>query len=88
MKKGSFREDLYYRLNVMQIVLPPLRERPADVPLLVELLHRRLQPRVPQEHPRRVAGGDGAAKTYRWPGNMRELRNAVERAMLLADGAG
>jgi two-component system response regulator AtoC len=85
VKQGRFREDLYYRLNVMQIALPPLRSHVADVPLLVnyyiDLFNR--------EFRKKVRGATAEAmtvlKAYRWPGNIRELRNAVERAMLLAE---
>ena len=84
--QGKFREDLYYRLNVMQIVLPPLRERQADIP---QLLHFYID-QFNQEFRKQVRGLTDEALTllrgYRWPGNVRELRNAVERAMLLADG--
>jgi DNA-binding NtrC family response regulator len=86
VKKGRFREDLYYRLNVLPIVLPPLRARAEDIPTLVhyfvEAFNVEFRKRV-----RRVS--DDAMtrlKTYGWPGNIRELRNAVERAMLLAEG--
>ena len=85
VKQGRFREDLYYRLNVMQIALPPLRERSSDVPRLVayyvDVFNR--------EFKKQVRGVTSEAmellKTYRWPGNVRELRNAVERAMLLTE---
>jgi DNA-binding NtrC family response regulator len=74
---GRFREDLYWRLNVLPIHVPPLRERPADIPLLAEhfLGDRRLAP-------------DALAMltAYAWPGNVRELRNAIERAVTLAPG--
>ena len=86
VRQGRFREDLYYRLNVMQIRLPPLREHPADVPLLVnfylDLFNREFRKQV------RGASEEAMAllRAYHWPGNIRELRNAVERAMLLADG--
>jgi DNA-binding NtrC family response regulator len=86
VKKGAFREDLYYRLNVMQIVLPPLRDRLPDVPLLVAFYIDGFN----REFRKNIRGASPEAldllKTYRWPGNVRELRNAVERAMLLADG--
>jgi DNA-binding NtrC family response regulator len=87
VKKGRFREDLYYRINVVPIVVPPLREREGDIPLLVEYLLRlyctanqkpvkQLQPEVMQilEH-------------YSWPGNVRELENVVQRLVLMSDGS-
>jgi DNA-binding NtrC family response regulator len=83
---GKFRADLYYRLNVMQVQLPPLREHASDVPLLVafyvDLFNREFRKQVRGASPASLALLSG----YRWPGNIRELRNAVERAMLLADG--
>ena len=82
VETGEFREDLYYRLCVFEIELPPLRERADDIPLLVEAMLRRLG-----------AGGTTFSAAaldclagYRFPGNIRELRNVVERAVLLADG--
>ena len=85
VKAGKFREDLYYRLQVMPIALPPLRDRRPDIPLLV----RYYIDRYNSEFRKRVRGvtPDAAAwlDNYRWPGNVRELRNAIERAMLLID---
>jgi DNA-binding NtrC family response regulator len=86
VKEGRFREDLFYRLNVLPINLPPLRERADDIPQLVSFYVdaysaefkkrvRAVAPDVMQQ-----------LQKYAWPGNIRELRNAVERAMLLADG--
>ena len=86
MRQGRFREDLYYRLNVMPIVLPPLRQRGDDIPLLVkfyvDLFNTEFRKRVRRISPEAMA----RLKAYGWPGNIRELRNVVERAMLLADG--
>ena len=86
VRQGKFREDLFYRLNVMQIQLPPLREHIADVPLLLTFYIDTFN----REFRKHVRGLTDAAmallRSYRWPGNIRELRNAVERAMLLADG--
>jgi len=86
VKKGRFREDLYYRLNVLPIVLPPLRARAEDIPTLVHYFVDGYN----AEFKKRVTGlTDDATRTlqtYGWPGNIRELRNAVERAMLLAEG--
>ena len=86
-KQGRFREDLYYRLNVLPIALPPLRDRRRRHPAAGRLLRRRLQP----EFKKRVRGVDAGrdearCRRYGWPGNIRELRNAVERAMLLVEG--
>ena len=84
--EGKFREDLYYRLKVLDLHLPPLRERREDIPALVGFFVRQLAPRmVKQVHdvsPRALA----ALKAYYWPGNIRELRNAIERALLFCDG--
>lgn len=84
--QGGFREDLYYRLNVVRLQLPPLRERPEDIPLLTERLLLRLQRRTG----RRVEGVLPETlkilKQYSWPGNIRELENALEHAMVLCDG--
>ena len=85
VRAGKFREDLFYRLQVMPILLPPLRERRGDIPMLVEYYvdkyNREFRKRV------RCVTPDGLAllEQYRWPGNVRELRNAIERAMLLTD---
>lgn len=86
VKEGTFRQDLYYRLNVIQINIPPLRERTEDiVPLIDTFIKRQNHGR---EHP--IEGITLAAKdallSYRWPGNVRELLNAIERACVLARG--
>jgi DNA-binding NtrC family response regulator len=85
VKRGTFREDLFYRLSVIHIDVPPLRERLDDVPLLAEFFLARFRGQAA----RRISGfaGDAlAAMTrYAWPGNVRELRNAVERAIVLGD---
>ena len=80
--KGRFREDLYYRLNVVELNVPPLRERPEDIlPLashfITEFAHGRA---------RFSASVTGCLERYAWPGNVRELRNAMERAALLSRG--
>ncbi len=84
---GAFREDLYYRLNVVQITLPPLRERPEDVPILAEVFRRT----VAEKQGRDVQSFDRGALhllgEYPWPGNIRELQNVVERAVILATGS-
>jgi DNA-binding NtrC family response regulator len=83
VREGRFREDLYYRLNVIPIVLPPLRERRTDIPLLVEHFMKKYA-----TGPHRTIG-DRALKAlteYDWPGNVRELESVIERALLLAEG--
>jgi DNA-binding NtrC family response regulator len=86
-KSGAFREDLYYRLNVFPIYVPPLRERTEDVALLVSHFIARLS----AEAGKRVVGISAPAlellKAYNWPGNIRQLENAVYRAVVLSDGA-
>src|SRR6476646_9637691 len=86
VSQGKFRADLYYRLNVMQVQLPPLREHASDIPLLVSFYIDQFN----REFRKQVRGASADAlellRGYSWPGNVRELRNAVERAMLLADG--
>jgi DNA-binding NtrC family response regulator len=85
VKEGKFREDLFYRLQVMPIHLPPVRERKGDIPLLAGFYIDRFN----REFRKRVRGLSPAAsqllQQYPWPGNVRELRNAIERAMLLID---
>jgi two-component system response regulator AtoC len=85
VKAGRFREDLFYRLQVMPIHLPALRERRGDVPLLASFFIDRFN----SEFRKKVRGLTPAAtevlEQYQWPGNVREMRNAIERAMLLAD---
>ncbi|MGB8010961.1 MAG: sigma 54-interacting transcriptional regulator [Terriglobales bacterium] len=82
-RNGKFRQDLYYRLNVVSIVIPPLRERAEDIPLLAAYFTARYSERVK----RRVAGISPKARAcllrYPWPGNVRELENAIERAVVL-----
>jgi len=84
--EGKFRQDLYYRLNVFPVSLPPLRERPEDIPLLVHYFVARYAAkigrqlaRVPKETLQRLT-------TYPWPGNIRELENVIERAVILSPG--
>ncbi len=85
VKKGRFRQDLYYRLNVMAVPLPPLRDRRDDVPLLIthyiDTFNTEFRKKIRGVSPTALT----ALAAYDWPGNVRELRNAVERAMLLAE---
>src|SRR6476659_3272880 len=85
IKEGRFREDLYFRLNVLPVRTPPLRERTDDVPELVEHFTRLFSQRV-NRRPRRYAPGAIAVlKARSWPGNVRELKNLVERVLIMAD---
>jgi len=84
VQEGSFRADLYHRLNVVKITIPPLRERSADIPLLVQ----HFVARFAAEYNRDVTGFDESSmkrlSAYSWPGNVRELRNVVEKHVALA----
>lgn len=87
VKKGSFRKDLYYRLSVVTIYLPPLSDRRGDIPLLVEHFLKQLGARENRPMPTVTKQAMHALMAYSWPGNIRELRNAVERMVVLdADG--
>jgi propionate catabolism operon transcriptional regulator len=87
VREGSFRQDLYYRLNILRIEVPPLRERAEDLPELADLLYRRALERLGLAHQEglpevarvRLAG-------YHWPGNIRELENVTERIAVLVAG--
>ena len=83
IKKGQLREDLYYRLNVFELTLPPLRQRIDDLPVLTEAILGDLN----QKHGTQVTGVDGETlkrlANHPWPGNVRELRNALERAVII-----
>ena len=87
IRAGRFREDLYYRLNVVPIEIPPLRERREDIPLLVAHFLRKYNAetgkRISEIHPDVM----GMLSAYSWPGNVRELENAIERAVVLARGS-
>jgi two-component system response regulator AtoC len=86
VEKGTFREDLYYRLNVMEVALPPLRDRTSDI----ELLAKHFIAEYAEKFTKRIDGitaeALAALKEYSWPGNIRELENAIERAMILEEG--
>lgn len=86
VNQGLFRQDLYYRLNVVSLYVPPLRERPEDIALLADyFLHK-----YAQENSREMAGFDHEVyrllRRYCWPGNVRELQNVIERAVIMASG--
>jgi DNA-binding NtrC family response regulator len=86
VRSGHFREDLFYRLNVLRVEMPPLRERQGDISLLAQHFIETFS----REFKRPVRGlshtAESALRTYGWPGNVRELRNLVERAVLLCEG--
>ncbi|MDO9124560.1 MAG: sigma 54-interacting transcriptional regulator, partial [Deltaproteobacteria bacterium] len=85
IKKGQFREDLYYRINVVPIVLPPLRERREDIPLLVNNFTKKFS----EENQKNLKGVSKEALelmvSYEWPGNVRELENLIERVIALTN---
>ncbi|HXZ44051.1 MAG TPA: sigma 54-interacting transcriptional regulator, partial [archaeon] len=85
-RAGKFRKDLYYRLNVFPIVIPPLRERPEDIPLLVWSFVREFEKKMGkriESIPKRIMV---SLQQYPWPGNVRELRNIIEHAMIISSG--
>jgi transcriptional regulator with PAS, ATPase and Fis domain len=86
VESGAFREDLLYRLRVFDIPLPPLRERPEDIPLLVDQFLAELGRSIGRRAPRLSDNARDALVAHSWPGNVRELRNVLERAVILADG--
>jgi len=85
VQRGEFRIDLYYRLNVFPVVLPPLRERREDIPALVahfvDIYSRRIGKQIGQIPPAAMS----ALSSYQWPGNIRELQNMIERAVILSN---
>jgi transcriptional regulator with GAF, ATPase, and Fis domain len=86
VREGKFREDLFYRLNVITVDLPPLRQRKEDVPLLAEFFLAKYS--LENERPRRRITPEALRPllTYSWPGNVRELENVIERAVVLSSG--
>lgn len=86
VREGKFREDLFYRLNVISIDLPPLRQRKEDIPLLVEFFLRRYSDENQRSIRRLNADALRQLLNYAWPGNVRELENVIERAVVLSSG--
>jgi DNA-binding NtrC family response regulator len=82
--RGEFREDLFYRLNVVSLILPPLRERDGDVELLAETFLARIATGYGLPVPALTSELRSALRAHPWPGNVRELRNAIERALVLS----
>lgn len=86
IEKNKFREDLYYRINVVEIQIPPLRDRPEDVPLLVEHFQKKLKRKMRSKAPGFSPQAMSALMRYDYPGNVRELENAVEHAFVMCGG--
>jgi formate hydrogenlyase transcriptional activator len=82
----KFRADLYYRLNVFPVTVPPLRERPEDIPLLVHFFASKFARQMKKRIERIPAKAMEALVAYSWPGNIRELQNLIERAIILSRG--
>jgi DNA-binding NtrC family response regulator len=85
VKKGKFREDLFYRLNVIPLMLPPLRQRKDDIPVLADHFLRAICEREALGEKKLLKTTSEALKNYKWPGNIRELRHVVERSAVLSD---
>jgi two-component system response regulator PilR (NtrC family) len=86
VQEGRLRQDLYYRINVIELHLPALRERPEDIPLLAEHILARLARDMGLADPALSEGAHAALRAYRFPGNVRELENILERALTLCEG--
>ena len=86
VQNGSFRQDLYYRINVIDLHVPPLRERPGDIPILVDHILAKLTGASKEDRPSLSVSASEALKRYQFPGNVRELENILERALALYDG--
>jgi DNA-binding NtrC family response regulator len=85
IKHGAFREDLYYRLSVFPLTIPPLRERPEDIPVLADYFVGKFAAEMKKGKVSLVAEAMATLTKYHWPGNVRELENTIERAMILCD---
>ena len=85
VQKGNFREDLYYRLNVAKVVVPPLRERLEDIPILSYSFLREFSKKFDKEVIGISSDALAILEAYRWKGNIRELRNVMERVVLLIE---
>ena len=87
VKAGTFREDLYYRLNVFPITSPPLRERKEDIPVLVSHFLEKFSLKIGKQLDKVSQNAMEALQAYHWPGNVRELENMIERGVILAQGS-
>ena len=86
INNGKFRRDLFYRLNVFPIVIPPLRDHPQDIPLLVRAVVKEFQKKLGKEIESIPMKTMQSLQSYSWPGNVRELRNVIEHAMIMSNG--
>lgn len=86
VREGRFREDLFFRLNIVPIEIPPLRERKDDIPLLADEFQARIERKTGRPHRRLMEATVRTLLAYHWPGNVRELENLIERAVLLSPG--
>src|SRR5262249_54681307 len=86
IRAGRFREDLYFRLNVIPIFVPPLRDRDTDIPMLAEHFMAEFAREYGRRPKRLDPGAATGLRSYRWPGNVRELRNVIERLMIMVPG--
>ncbi|MEZ5484201.1 MAG: sigma-54 dependent transcriptional regulator [Lysobacteraceae bacterium] len=86
VQDGKFRHDLYYRINVIELAMPPLRDRPEDIPVLADAILRRLATEAGMTPARLAPDAVEALKVYRFPGNVRELENILERAVAFSEG--
>ena len=86
IRAGHFREDLYFRLNVIPIFVPPLRDRDSDIPLLAEHFMKDFAGEYGRRPKRLDTSASVGLRSYRWPGNVRELRNVIERLMIMVPG--
>ena len=86
MNERTFRQDLYYRLNIFPILVPPLRERPGDIPLLVNFFVNKHSKRIGKHIEKIPTEAMRALSSWHWPGNVRELENVIERALILSQG--
>src|SRR5207247_829951 len=86
VREGTFREDLYFRISVVKVPLPPLRERAEDIPLLAEFFLRMFTKRHKKHQRGMTPGFLSALSRHAWPGNVRELQNVIERSIVLANG--
>jgi transcriptional regulator with PAS, ATPase and Fis domain len=87
VQQGAFREDLYYRMNVITLQMPPLRERREDIPALLEHYLEKYSREFSREEKRITSEALSLLSAHHWPGNIRELQNVVERAVLISDGS-